>query len=100
YNLTGKVRSLRVGDGYMWSGILGIAILTGFLAGSYPAIFLSGFNPVNVLKGKLNMGGGRLLLRNTLVILQFCTAIILLTGTIVVYMQLNFIKNKNLGFEK
>jgi len=99
-NLTGKVLSIRVGDGYLWSGMLGIAILTGFLAGSYPAIFLSGFNPVSVLKGKLNMGGGSLLLRNSLVILQFCTAIILLTGTVVVYMQLNFIKNKNLGFEK
>jgi ABC-type antimicrobial peptide transport system permease subunit len=99
-NLTGKVLSIRAGDGYLWSGMLGIAILTGFLAGSYPAIFLSGFNPVTVLKGKLNMGGGSLLLRNSLVILQFCTAIILLTGTVVVYMQLNFIKNRNLGFEK
>lgn len=99
-HLTGKTLSMRAGDGSLWSGMFGIAILTGLLAGSYPAIFLSGSNPVRALKGKLNMGGGSLLLRNSLVILQFCTAIILLNGTVIVYRQLNFLKNKDLGFDR
>lgn len=99
-HLTGKSLSIRADDGFLWSGMFGIALLTGLLAGSYPAIFLSGFNPVHVLKGKLNKGGGSILLRNSLVVLQFCTAIILLNGTVIVYRQLNFLKNKNIGFER
>ena len=75
-------------------------MVTGLLSGSYPALFLSGFRPVTVLKGKLKLGFGNLLFRNGLVVTQFVVSIILLVGTAVVYKQLNFIKNKNLGFEK
>ena len=77
-----------------------IALICGILSGSYPAIFLSGFKPIKVLKGKLSLGGGNLLFRNTLVVTQFVVAIVLLVGTAVVYKQLKFISNKNLGFEK
>ena len=80
--------------------LIGIALITGLLSGSYPALFLSGFKPITVLKGKLKLGGGNLLFRNGLVVTQFVVSIILLVGTAVVYRQLNFIKNKNLGFDK
>jgi putative ABC transport system permease protein len=72
----------------------------GLLAGTYPAFFLSSFNPITVLKGKLPSGSRKSSLRSALVVFQFATSIILMTGTIVVYKQLHFIQNRKIGFNK
>lgn len=98
--LAGKQLTIHFSDGKLWLGLLCIAFITGILSGSYPALFLSGFKPVKVLKGKIQIAGGNLIFRNALVITQFVVAIILLAGTAAVYKQLNFIRNKNLGFNK
>ena len=76
------------------------AFVVGILAGSYPAIFLSSFKPVNVLKSDSRRGSAKSILRSGLVVLQFAVTILLLIGTIIVYGQLEYIQSKKLGFDK
>jgi putative ABC transport system permease protein len=99
--LTGKMLSIQWTDTAFVSGLLGIAILTGLLSGSYPALFLSAFQPIRVLKGNLTAGMSRAsFLRNGLVVAQFTISIVLMVSTVVVYTQLQFIQHRNLGFDK
>ncbi|UCE07104.1 MAG: ABC transporter permease [bacterium] len=80
--------------------ILGISFFTGLISGSYPALYLSGFNPATVLKGNLTTSQGELWTRKGLVIFQFIISVILIVSVVVVYKQIEFIQNKNLGFSK
>ncbi|QNK64366.1 ABC transporter permease [Pedobacter sp. PAMC26386] len=86
-------------DPINWMILFGILILTSFLAGCYPAFYLSGFNPVQTLKKATNANGRQVLgLRQILVIIQFSFAIILIASTITIYKQIQFIKNRPLGY--
>ena len=98
--LTGKQIIVSFFNWKMISLFGSIALLTGLISGSYPALFLSRFKPIKVLKGETKNTGGINFFRNGLVVLQFVVSIMLLAGTIIVYQQLGFIKNMNLGFEK
>ncbi len=82
-----------------WS-LVAIVVFTGLIGGSYPAFYLSSFNPVNVLKGKLSSKGGSVLFRKSLVIVQFAIGIFMLISTLIVFDQLQFLRKKDLGFDK
>lgn len=86
-------------DPYTILGLLGLVLVVGILAGSYPAFFLSSFRPSQVLKGT-NPAGGSSMLRSTLVVTQFAVSICLLIGSLVIKQQLDYIRNRNLGFNK
>ncbi len=80
--------------------LVGIGLITGLIGGSYPAFYLSSFKPVSVLKGQLSKASGNINLRRTLVVLQFAVSMIMLICTWVVYSQLSYVRNKDLGFNK
>jgi len=80
--------------------VLSAALFTGWIAGSYPALFLGSFQPIRTLRGKLRSGPKSTGFRRIMVVVQFSLSIALIIGTGVVYSQLKFIKGQNLGFEK
>lgn len=98
--LTGKQLFLPFGQPFFWLMLLGLLLITGFVAGSYPALFLSSLKPIRVLKGTLNFSKGATYFRKGLVVFQFALSIILIIGMIVIYRQMDYIQNKNLGYSR
>jgi predicted permease len=80
--------------------VAGIGLVTGLFAGSYPAWYLSHFNPISILKGTIRSSVGELWIRRGLVVFQFCLSVILICAVLVVSKQITFIKNKSLGYNK
>jgi hypothetical protein len=99
-SLTGKQLSLQITTVSFWALLLAITLLTGLVAGSYPALFLSSLNPVRVLKGPVRFGASAKLFRQGLVVFQFVLSMLLIIGTVVVYRQVNLLQNKNLGYQQ
>jgi len=97
--ITGKQLALAFDIRFILS-LMAITVFTGLLAGSYPALYLSGFNPVTVLKGRLTTIAGEVWARKGLVTFQFTLSILLIVGVLVVYKQIEFVQTKNLGYAK
>jgi len=87
-------------DYRLWLMLASLILITGFVAGSYPAFYLSAFKAIKVIKGDFTSHVSVAGIRRSLVVFQFVLSIVLITGIIIIYSQLNFIKNKDLGFEK
>ncbi|MBN1210995.1 MAG: ABC transporter permease [candidate division Zixibacteria bacterium] len=81
-------------------GLLGLVLLVGLAAGSYPAFYLSSFQPIRVLKGDLKSGRSNARFRSVLVVFQFTISIALIAGTVIIYNQLNYVRSVNLGFQQ
>jgi ABC-type antimicrobial peptide transport system permease subunit len=96
--LTGKEMTLQIASPVFWTIMIAFTVITGLLAGSYPAFYLSSFNPVRVLKGNLKVGKSSSLPRKILVVLQFASSVVLMIGTIVINQQIQFGKNQPIGF--
>jgi len=98
--LAAKSLTIPWKEWWLLPAMLVSALLIGILAGLYPAFYLSGFKPAQVLKGPVSGGSKRSVLRNGLVVFQFTTSIILVISTLVIYNQLQYILHKKVGFDK
>jgi putative ABC transport system permease protein len=97
-SLINKNLHLNIGEPFFIVGAICIIFFTGIVAGSYPALYLSSFNPVEVLKGTFAAGKAAVLPRRILVVGQFVMSILLISATIIVYQQIQHIKDRNIGY--
>ncbi len=95
-----KLSLSLISNWYTIPGLILFAAIVGILAGSYPAFYLSSFNPYEVLKGSVKSGSANGTLRRILVVFQFAVSILLIIGTMVMYRQINYMLNKDTGFNK
>ena len=98
-SISGRSLTIPFSSSVFIAGILAFTIVIGMIAGVYPALYLSRYRPVKVLKGIFVAGSGQLF-RHTLVVSQFTLSIILIIGAMVIYQQLTYMQNKDLGFDK
>ncbi len=98
--LVQKQLTLQLGNPLHILAMIGITAISGLIAGSYPALYLSSFNPIYVFKGIKLKNGGASLVRKGLVVLQFTISIILIISTVIIYQQIQHIKNRDLGYDR
>ena len=98
--ITSKQISLPFDQPIFWLELLGLTLITGIVAGSYPALFLSSFKPVSVLKGAVRMTSGVVIFRKGLVVFQFVLSVVLIISTIIITRQVSFVESKNLGYDR
>jgi putative ABC transport system permease protein len=100
-NLAGKEMILNLfGNPIILIEILAITLFTGLISGSYPALLLSSFRPIKVLRGKFETVNSKSLFRKILVVTQFSLSLIMIIGTLIVYQQIEYMRNKKLGYNK
>lgn len=97
--LTGKQLGLHVSGGFLLA-LLGVTLITGVVAGSYPALYISGFRPALIVKGTLQNRGGETSVRKILVVTQFAVSAILIVSVLVIYQQMQLIQTTNLGYQR
>ncbi len=98
--LTGKQLVLPVQQVDFWLMLIALLIITGLIAGSYPAFFISSFKPILVLKGSLKFSGSTISLRKGLVVFQFALSVVLIISTIIIFRQMQYVQSKNLGYNR
>jgi putative ABC transport system permease protein len=98
--VSGKKMGIPWSQPLFWLTGLGFVLVTGLLAGSYPALYLSSFQPVKVLKGSFRVGRLASIPRKALVVVQFAVSVILIVGTIVVYHQIQYVKDRPVGYDR
>jgi putative ABC transport system permease protein len=98
--LFGKQIVLNLAEPTLWLIVTILVLITGFLSGSYPALFLSSLQPIKILKGRLQFGSGPALFRRALVVFQFSLSIFLIVGMLVVGKQMDYLRTKNLGLDR
>lgn len=99
-SIAGKQISILWSSSVFWFAVAGFVTVTGLMAGSYPALYLSSFDPVKVLKGTFRAGRFASLPRKVLVVLQFTVSITLIIGTIIVFKQIQLAKNRPVGYDR
>ncbi|GAB3809195.1 ABC transporter permease [Spirosoma humi] len=95
-----KQIALSLSTPVLWLGLTGLVMFTGFLSGSYPALFLSGLKAVRILKGNLQFGSGPATFRRVLVVVQFALSVFLIVGMLAVGRQMNYLQRKHLGLDR
>jgi putative ABC transport system permease protein len=98
--LSGKQIVFPLQQSFFWLWLLCLLIITSLLAGSYPALFMSSLQPIQILKNKMKFGARSIFFRQSLVVVQFTLSIIFIVAMIVIYRQVNYVQTKNLGFNR
>lgn len=99
-SITQKEIAFPFSNWSFWLQLIGITLVTGVISGSYPALFLSSFNPVKVLKGTTKLSSGAAWFRKGLVVVQFALSVLLIISTIVISRQVNYVQSINLGYDR
>jgi ABC-type antimicrobial peptide transport system permease subunit len=99
-SISAKEMTMPLANGWFWMISIGFVLLTGILAGSYPAFYLSRFDPVQVLKGTFKAGRYSAIPRQVLVVLQFTVSLTLIIGTVIVFRQIGYVKDLAVGYDR